>query len=97
MSTPSVKKQPSESRLYSMDFSALLAKGETVVSVTSVTITPTTSSPLTVSGVPTASGVLAQFRLIDGLTGQRYKLDVIVTTSSGNILEGDGLVQVEQL
>lgn len=96
MATPTVIKQPTESRLFSMEFAALLGAGETLVGITSVTITPTTASPLTSSG-NALSGTQAQFRLTAGLTNTRYKVTVIVTTSLGNTLEGEGYCQVEDL
>lgn len=93
MGLPSVTKQPNDSRLYSMDFAALLATGETLSGVTSVTITPTTASMLT-AGSPTYSGNLAQVRLTGGLSGTRYKVTFVVTTSLSNTLEAEGLVQL---
>lgn len=93
---PSVTKQPSESRLYSMDFSALLASGETLSTVTSVSTTLVTVPALTI-GAGSVSGVLCQFRVSVGKTGNRYKVTAVVTTSAGNTLEGEGYVNVEDI
>lgn len=90
-------KQPSESRLFSMDFAALLARGETVSSVSSVSITPTTSSPLSTSGAAAVSGTSAQQRLTGGLAGTRYKVTFVVVTSLSNTLEGEGYLHVKDL
>lgn len=95
MSTPTVRKQPGDSRLYSMVFSALLARGETVTGVDSVAITPTTASMLVVSGSATYTDTTALVRLEDGLSGQKYKVTIVVSTSAGNTLEGEGYVQLE--
>lgn len=94
MSTPSLIKQPAESRLYTMDFSGLLGQGETIAGVTSVTATP---SGLTLSGGPTFSGVFANQRIAGGTSGQKYTVTFLVTTSGGNTLEGEGILQVKDL
>jgi hypothetical protein len=87
-------KQPSESRLFSMDFSALLAPSETVTGVTSVTALP---AGLTLSGSAVASGATANQRILGGAGGVMYKVTFVVTTSLGNTLEGEGLLKVEDL
>lgn len=94
MSVPSLIKQPSESRLYSMDFSALLAKGETLSSVSSVVSTP---AGLTLSGAASVSGVFAQQRITGGTSGIEYIVTFVVLTSAGNTLEGEGILQVKDL
>lgn len=97
MSLPSLIKQPAESRLLSMDFSALLAQGETVLSVSSFTAdTPTGAAALAISGI-LASGFYAQARVAGGTSGTVYKLTALVVTSQGNTLEGEGLLQVKNL
>lgn len=96
MAIPSCTKQPSESRLYSMDFSALLADGETISGVTSVVVDKITLSPI-VLGTASFSGVLAQVRISGGLGGTIYKVTFVVTTSLSNVLEGEGLVNVEDI
>jgi hypothetical protein len=77
-----------------MDFSALLARGETLASVTSAVATP---AGLTLSGPATVSGVLAQQRILGGTTNVEYKVTFVVLTSAGNILEGEGYLQVKDL
>ena len=83
-------KQPAESRLYVMEFAALLADAETLTGVTSVLATP---SGLTLSEED-FSGSQAQFRIAGGAHGQVYRLEVTVTTNQGNTLQGDGLLVV---
>jgi hypothetical protein len=94
MSAPSLVKQPAESRMYTMDFSPLLGTGETLTGVTSVTALP---ADLTLSGVPTYSGVFAQQRIAGGTAGVKYVVTFLVTTSGGNTLEGEGVLQVKAL
>lgn len=97
MSTPSLVKQPVESRLFAMDFSALLASGESVSAVTSFTAdTPTGAAALTISSVA-AAGSYAQARIAGGTSGFVYKCTAVITTSLGNTLEGEGLLQVKDL
>lgn len=92
-------KQPAESRLYVMDFSANLAAGETIASVTSFTSdAPTGAATLTISSIAAASdGLGAQARVAGGSDGARYKLTALVTTNMSNILEGEGYLQVRDL
>lgn len=94
MSAPSLVKQPSESRIFSMDFAGLMAAGETITSVSSVTATP---NGLTLAGSPAASGQVATQRIAGGTSGHKYVVTFIVTTSLGNTLEGEGILQVRDL
>jgi len=85
-------KQPSESRLYSMDFSPNLAESETLSSVTTVTGAPT---GLTIGTAAVDSTTKkAQFRVSAGTAGQSYKITVVVLSSASNILEGEGILVV---
>jgi len=96
VSTPSAVKQPAESRLFAMDFTALLGVGETLAGVTSVTALPA-SPALTLSGAATYSGAFASQRILGGTAGVRYKVTFVVTTSASNTLEGEGILQVKDL
>ena len=106
--TDSLVKQPSESRLYDMEFATLLLTGETLTGVTSVTEQTstedvdgnevlTTTTDLTFSGAPAYSGTLAQQRIEDGVDGTLYKITFLVTTSASNILEGEGYMLVSDI
>lgn len=96
MAIPTVIKQPSESRQYTMEFAALLGSGETLATVVSVVVDKITSSPLVISSTAVA-GSQCTFRLAGGLNGTKYKVTAIVTTSGGNTLEGEGIVQLEDI
>ncbi len=88
-------KQPGESRVYTMDFSANLIDGETVTSVIGVTGSP---DGLTIGAASvTSDGKKAQFRVSSGVDGSSYKITVSVNTSLSNILESDGTLLVKQL
>lgn len=93
MSAQSLVKQPGENRLYDMDFSPLLAEGETLSSCT-VASTPV---GLTLSGSATVSGSTASQRISGGTSGTRYKLTFTAVTSAGNTVEADGILQVRDL
>lgn len=84
-------KQSSESRVYSMDFSANMQPAETVVSVDSFTVTP---AGLTYTSA-TPSGQTAVMRLSGGVSVTQYKVTLVVTTSEGNVLEDDGYLLVK--
>lgn len=79
-----------------MDFSALMGPSETIASVTSVAKDKTTSPDLTI-GSAVFSGQIAQFRLSAGKADTKYKVTCIVLTSDGNTLEGEGIVQLEDI
>ena len=93
MGIPSIKFQLGESWPPVMDFSARLSRGETITGVTSVTITPTTTPPLT-AGTPSYTGTQVQFTLSGGKTGTRYVVEVKVVTTLGTRI-GVGYVQLE--
>jgi len=95
MATPLIK-QPSESRLYTMDFRQLMTAAEAITAISSAVVTPTTLSPMNILS-SAFSGKKVQIRLNGGLDGTTYVLTVIVTTDAGNTLEGDGSVKVENL
>lgn len=77
-----------------MDFSPLLAAGETITSVTSVVASPNT---LTLSGPATFTGAFAVQRIAGGTAGTKYKVTFVVVTSMGNTLESEGFLQVKDL
>ena len=87
-------KHPSESILFGVDFSKLLATGETISAVSSVSASP---SGLTIGSgsanaaafdnddgksVPIGKG--AQFRVSYGADGTDYTITVVVTTTNSN-------------
>lgn len=87
-----LRKQPSESRLYEMKFDALLGPGVTVASVTSVTPVPLTG--ITIVGGPTFSGKSVFQRISAGTLGVSYKFTIIIVDSAGNTVEGEGRMAI---
>lgn len=90
MALRTLEKQPAESRLFDIDFDALLAAGETISSITSFVATPTTAPDLTMTSINvTVSGKRVQFRAAAGTDNTAYKITAIVLTTLGNTLEAD--------
>ena len=85
-------KQPSESRVYDVDFSANMAETETIGSVTSYVASP---AGLTLDATISISGQKVQRRISGGTAGAQYKITVVILTSLSNILEGEGLLVVQ--
>lgn len=88
MSTVLVK-QPGETLPYAIDFTNLIPTGDSLSSVTSVTATPSGSGDLTL-GSASISGTQVQFTIEGGIEGKMYRVEAIVVTTVGSILEGDG-------
>ena len=84
-------KQPGEDLLYGMDFTNLLATGETISSVTS--FLEITTSDLTI-GSGTIKSAVVEFRVSGGTHGVRYRIEVIIVTSDSNTRVADGLLLV---
>ena len=89
-----ITKQPSEKFYVSVDFSAVLASGETLDAMASgVTAydssgTDVTSTIIDASALTASSGIL-QTRIMGGTNASDYKVTFVAHTSSGNIFEMD--------
>lgn len=93
---PMLIKQPAETRRYYMDFGEKL-RGRSIVSITSVSIASLgriDGAEAITPGTAAAEGDAVTFTLAGGTSGEVYKVTVIVVDSGGNILEGDGALQV---
>ena len=88
-------KQASEVRTYSMDFSNLMASAETIASITSVTseLRGGGTSDLTLAS-ETISGQTITVIISNGTKAHTYRVEIIIVTSSGAVLEGDGLLKI---
>lgn len=101
MTAPQVtEKQSAEAVHVQFDFAADMAEGETIAVVTSVVSVNQNlvggSSNLTPSA-NTASGQVAQSLISGGTHLEKYKLTCIVTTSLGQTLETEHLMQVRDV
>lgn len=98
-----LEKQPSESRLYDMDFSPKMvaSPAELITSVDSVSQleqladgTRVVTTDLVFPSAATFSLQVAQQRIEVGLDGKTYVVTYIVSTDLGNVLEAEGLLLV---
>jgi len=90
-----VEKQAGEKILAGMDFGRWLSSGETITSITSITITssdPNASTPVTSS--QTITGTNITFFVTGGTAGVRYTIEIEITTNVGQILIGKGPLKV---
>ena len=89
-------KQPSETRAYSMDFSNLMASAETITNINSVgsELRGRGVSDLTITGTG-ITGQTIKMNIAGGTHAKVYVIETLITTSSGQILEGDGMLKVE--
>ena len=91
MSIPTLEKQPSESKIFSMDFTARIGASATIASVTSITATP---AGLTLVGAATAVGKKVFQRISGGTSLASHLITVVVVDSDGNTVEGEGRLNV---
>lgn len=90
-------KQPSESRVYAVDFSANLTSSETIAASPAPTVTATPSGLTITSVASDTTGKKVQFRVSGGTNGIQYKVTSVVVTSLGNTLEEEGILIVKDL
>jgi hypothetical protein len=92
-----VEKQPSEKRSYTMDFSNLMATGETIESDPAPSVVSEKrgggASDLTISDV-TISGQTLTMWIEGGTHASVYRIEASITTSTGQELEGDGILKI---
>ena len=92
MSVGTVTKQPSEELNSSVDFVDIMPGGDTLtlVSVTAVKgSASSTASVLATTPAPAVAGTKVTFRVVDGTDGERHKITVKVSSSSGEKYEAD--------
>lgn len=99
---PVLVKQPSESREYDLDFTALLVPGETIAGITSVGSTimgkVVGSADVSIgSSSITSDSLKVRVRISGGTNGEDYKITAVVTTNQGNTVEGEGILRVIDL
>lgn len=97
MLVPILEKQPSEDRLFDMDFSSILKSDETITSVISVTQenqgNVTGSSDLTLVA-NSYSGAVVQVNISGGTDLEDYKVTIKISTSVNSVIEGEGMMRV---
>lgn len=90
-------KNPTESFIMNMDFTALLEDNENLAGITSVSFTNSNtvidSSNITL-GDYTYLGKIAQVRISDGTLYEQYAVTFTTTTTLGNTRTGTGLLRI---
>ena len=86
-------KAPGEDRVRNFDFSGLMATGEAIASIDSLSVSPTTTTVLTAvdNGY---SGQTAQALISGGESGTQYRVTMTVTTDENQVLIGVGRISV---
>ena len=92
-------KQPAEVRKFTMDFTNVLATSETLSGISSVASEKvggyTSDLGITNTALVGTTGV--SMVISSGTTGSRYRIEVLVTTSTSQTLEGDGILFVSDV
>ena len=88
-------KAPAERRYYSMDFSALMSSTETITEINTITSEKRSGgiSDLLIDGTG-INGQTVEMYIGGGSNFLTYRVEVQITTSDSNILQGDGLLKV---
>lgn len=93
-------KQPAEIRKFQMEFFNALDTNETLSSIDSVDYETLdgVSSGLLITSTAINSGAgpnsLVEMVIANGVDGETYRIEVLVTTSQSQTLEGDGILFV---
>ena len=93
-------KQPAEVRKFQMEFFNALSSSETINGISNIsyeTLDGVSSGLLiTQSGIATGVGPdsLVEMVIANGSDGETYRIEVLVTTSDSQTLEGDGILFV---
>lgn len=93
-STIIINKKPAEKLLVGMAFSNWLQSGETISTINSVAYNACDGAGALTFSSETIVGTNVNFFIEGGSAGIRYKIIVTITTSSGQILIGDGPLNV---
>ena len=92
-------KQPSETRVYTMDFTNLL--GSTTISsinsITSILRGGDISTLVLGEGSIIESNKKISISISGGIQHNTYRIEIIITASDGQILEGDVLLTITDL
>jgi hypothetical protein len=87
-------KQPGETRQFSMDFSNLMSTGETISDQTvTATLDCGDASDLTISSITVVSQIVYCW-IAGGTHGTTHRVQFTATTSTSQIVQGDGILYV---
>lgn len=83
-------KQPDENCNFSMDFTAWLNSTETISTISLIESVPT---GLTFTDSTIIGGIISM-KISGGTDKTKYRVEVTITTSEGNLYQGDGFLKV---
>ena len=90
-------KQPTESRLFTMDFTSVLGSSEGVSSISGISSQKVggyaTDLSITNSGISSDTKKVNMY-IASGSNGTTYRVEVLVNTDAGQVLEGDGILYI---
>lgn len=86
-------KQPTETRLMTMDFSSSMSTGETILSIDDISTNPIGPT----FGTATTGTQFASVLISGGTDKKKYKIQITVTTSLGQILENEGYLEIKDI
>lgn len=93
--------QPAEVRKFQMEFYNALASSETLTGIASInyeTLDGVYASGLSITQTGIANGIgtnsLVEMVITSGTDGETYRIEVLVTTTDNQTLEGDGILFV---
>jgi hypothetical protein len=90
------KQAPLEKRRYFVDYSDWLDTGETIPSPATLNVVEATVPPLVVDGITLSTGNTGVvFYVSGGLDGEEYQVDIITTTSAGQVKEDSFIYIIE--
>lgn len=92
--SPTRPKQPGEARVIPFEFADKLGTGDSI-SASSVAGSITADAGITVAA-PQQSGTLVLCKVSAGTDGQNYRISCKITTTLGEILELDVIIQVRE-
>lgn len=90
MAQQTLTKQPSESLVFSFDFSASMAPGEVIVVIDDMSASTFPDADDIVLSDQTIVGNAVKVRITDGSHGYTYRVRCLVLTNADNIRELDG-------
>lgn len=92
------KKQPGDEETISLEWSPRLASGDSLNSINSVTCTDGDGNDVTSSIIDSQaiSGTKLYLKVINGSDGDVLRLEMKLTTTNGDIKEGDMFIIIEE-
>jgi len=90
-----LEKQPDETRVFTLDFSNLMGTSETIASIDTVysEFRGESTTDLTITN-QSISGQTVLIQIAGGTDRHAYRVECTITTSTGQVLQGDGVLKI---